>query len=404
MCKRLNSNLFFESAYQHDFFGYFNKSPISLNKKFIVFHSSNFKGRMPSQGEKIKIILYDTLKKTYSELDNTASWNWQIGSMLQWLDQNTKVIYNTFEYNNPSTIILDVQTNIKERHPYNFITVNKNLSCYLSINFNLLNDSRVGYGYNYGKKYNKDFYFIEYNYLKKKINFKLDKKFFQKKNNSFKNHSLEHFEYSPSGNMISFIERWDISNSHRFSRLVIMDRKSKKYLFTTNCGRLTHYIWLNDNSIVYFGSSSSLVTNKFRNQKPYLFNKLLKFYKFLKFNKINFIKNNLNGDGFKLLDLKLNQVMDIPIDKKYGDGHPTYNQSQNKIFIDTYPDTNGNCYLYSFDFNTNFTDLIHEFKVDTKSLNSGYRTDLHPKISFSNDLVFLDYENSHRRMIKALKI
>ena len=400
----MNSNLFFESAYQHDFFGYFNKSPISLNKKFIVFHSSNFKGRMPSQGEKIKIILFDTLKKTYSELDNTASWNWQIGSMLQWLDQNRKVIYNTFEYNNPSTIILDVQTNIKERHPYNFITVNKNLSCYLSINFNLLNNVREGYGYNYGEKYNKDFYFIEYNYLKKKINFKLDKKFFQKKNNSFKNHSLEHFEYSPSGNMISFIERWDISNSHRFSRLVIMDRKSKKYLFTTNCGRVTHYIWLNDNEIIFFGSSSSFATNKFRNKKPHIFNKLLKLYKYMKFDRINFIKNNLNGDGFKHLNLKSKQIIDLPINKKYGDGHPTFNQDQNKIYIDTYPDQKGMCYLYAFDFNTNKTYLIKKFYIDIKSINTGYRTDLHPKISFSNDLIFLDYEDTKKRKILSFRI
>ena len=400
----MNSSLFFESSYRNDFFGYFNKSPISLNKKFIVFHSSNFKGRMPRQGEKIDIILYDTLKKKYSKLDTTVSWNWQLGSMLQWLDPNRRIIYNTFESNKPGTTIYDIHRDVKEKHPYNMIAINNKLSCYLSINFNLLNDVREGYGYNYGQKYNKEFYFIEYDYQNKKVNFKLDNKFFQNNNISVKNHSVEHFEYSPSGKMISFLERWDIANLQRFSRLVIIDRRNKKNIFSTNCGRVTHYIWLNDNEIIFFGSSSSFATNKFRNKKPHIFNKLLKLYKYMKFDRINFIKNNLNGDGFKHLNLKSKQIIDLPINKKYGDGHPTFNQDQNKIYIDTYPDQKGMCYLYAFDFNTNKTYLIKKFYIDIKSINTGYRTDLHPKISFSNDLIFLDYEDTKKRKILSFRI
>ena len=178
--------------------------------------------------------------------------------MLQWLNYKNKIIYNLFDNKKPKTAIYDIFNNTKEIHPYNFIATNNKINSYLSINFNHLNLSRPGYGYDYKNEYNKDFYLIEYNYKKKEKIFELIYNFFVSNNNhtNLKNHSLEHFEYSPCGKKISFIERWDLSKNHRFSRLVIMNRENKNYIYTTQCGRVTHYIWLNTDEIMYFGSSN----------------------------------------------------------------------------------------------------------------------------------------------------
>ncbi len=361
---------------------------------------------MPKKGEKVLIVLYDVRNDKNIVLDSTSSWNWQLGSMLQWLNYEDKIIYNIFEDNEPKTIINNIYNNTKEIHPYNFITVSKKINSYLSINFNHLNITRAGYGYNYENDYTKDFYLIEYDYKKKVINFKLDYSFFISKNNckDLKKYSLEHFEYSPCGNKISFIERWDLSKNHRFSRLVIMNRENKDYIYATQCGRVTHYIWLNDNEIMYFGSSKLNLSNKVRLNKSYIFNLLYFFYKFLKLNKFNLIKNNLNGDGFKILNIKDKKIEDINIKKNFGDGHPTYSKNNNKVYIDTYPDNYGKIRLYSYNFLSKKTEIVEEFYTDKKNINTGYRTDLHPKINKSENLIFIDIENKQKRSLAAFKI
>ena len=157
----MKNNFFFLSSHKNDFFGYFNKSPIDLNNNFIIFHSSTFKGRMPKKGEMVDIVLYDKKNDKNKIIDSTSSWNWQLGSMLQWLNYKDKIIYNLFDNKKPKTAIYDIFNNTKEIHPYNFIATNNKINSYLSINFNHLNLSRPGYGYDYEDEYNKDFYLIE---------------------------------------------------------------------------------------------------------------------------------------------------------------------------------------------------------------------------------------------------
>lgn len=361
---------------------------------------------MPKKGEMVDIVLYDKKNDKNKIIDSTSSWNWQLGSMLQWLNYKDKIIYNLFDNKKPKTAIYDIFNKTKEIHPYNFIALNNKIDSYLSINFNHLNLSRPGYGYDYENEYNKDFYLIEYNYKKKENIFELDYDFFVSNNNhtNLKNHSLEHFEYSPCGKKISFIERWDLSKNHRFSRLVIMNRENKNYIYTTQCGRVTHYIWLNTDEIMYFGSSKLNLSNKVRSNKPIIFNFLYFFYKLLKLNNQNFIKNNLNGDGFKILNLNDRKIKNIKIGKNFGDGHPTYSKNENTVYIDTYPDSFGKIRLYSYNFFTKKTKIINEFYTDKKNINTGYRTDLHPKINLSEDLIFIDLENSKKRSLAAFKI
>ena len=85
-------------ADQHYFFGYYDKSALDKNGRFLLAHNPSFIDRPPEPDDEIPIGFFDINDPSgkFIKLTTTRAWNWQQGSMLQWMgpDHETKIIYN----------------------------------------------------------------------------------------------------------------------------------------------------------------------------------------------------------------------------------------------------------------------------------------------------------------------
>jgi len=92
----------------HHFFGYYSICPWSKNQRYYVCLETEFHHRMPKKGEKAKILLLDLKEDTTNILFETEAWNFQQGSMLNWLPSSPhNIIFNIILKNSfiPCTII-----------------------------------------------------------------------------------------------------------------------------------------------------------------------------------------------------------------------------------------------------------------------------------------------------------
>ena len=83
---------------QSEWFGYYNYDPLCLDRSKILCNRSPIDAVAPKQGVSIDLGYYDVEKCEWHKIGQSDSWNWQQGSMMQWIPSNnsseTKIIYN----------------------------------------------------------------------------------------------------------------------------------------------------------------------------------------------------------------------------------------------------------------------------------------------------------------------
>lgn len=84
---------------QSHFFGYYDKSPLSTDGRYLLAHRVSFEGRPVERSDVAEIGYFDLQTGHWHMLAVTSAFNWQQGAMLQWLgpDFQSRVIYNAQE-------------------------------------------------------------------------------------------------------------------------------------------------------------------------------------------------------------------------------------------------------------------------------------------------------------------
>ena len=95
---------------QHFFFGYYDKCPWDATGRYLLGMRCDFFERQPNPGEELTVGMFDLKQGSrFIELDRTAAWSWQQGTMLQWVSpRGSRVIYNTFDGKDYRSIVRDV--------------------------------------------------------------------------------------------------------------------------------------------------------------------------------------------------------------------------------------------------------------------------------------------------------
>lgn len=136
---------------RHYFFGYFDKFPYDKSGRRLLGNRIDFTARQPEVGETSTLGWFDlTDNCRFHPFAETLAWNWQQGSMLQFLnDADDLVIYNDREDDHFVARIFNLATGKLER------TLHRPIYCLspdgrwaLSVNFSRLDRERPGYGYN----------------------------------------------------------------------------------------------------------------------------------------------------------------------------------------------------------------------------------------------------------------
>lgn len=90
-----------------EWFGYYNYDPLDSSHDRLLVHRANFDGRHITETDIVEIGYYNINSGEWTSLGKTDSFNWQQGSMLQWLPSDCdKVIYNLSDNKNYSLVEL----------------------------------------------------------------------------------------------------------------------------------------------------------------------------------------------------------------------------------------------------------------------------------------------------------
>ena len=135
---------------RHHYFGYYDKHQWDASGRYLLGLETTFMDRPPTAEASATIGLIDLADDNrWHPLDETRAWNWQQGSMLQWLPTASQpsIIYNRRDGNRFVSVIRDIHTGESRILPRPIYTVSHDGRSALSVNFSRLDHARPGYGY-----------------------------------------------------------------------------------------------------------------------------------------------------------------------------------------------------------------------------------------------------------------
>lgn len=129
--------------------GYYDKLLFDPTNRFVLAHEVDFEHRSPTANDVIRVGMVDLHEQDrWIELGTTRAWNWQQGSMLQWVPGSaSEVMWNDREEDRFVCHVLDVNTGRRRTLPHPFYCLSPDGRWALAPDFRRLNDTRPGYGY-----------------------------------------------------------------------------------------------------------------------------------------------------------------------------------------------------------------------------------------------------------------
>lgn len=373
-CDYKISKISFEN--KESFFGYYDKSPISIRNEYIIFQSINHDTKNKPSDKSIELLLYDIKNNIYTKIDDIYSYNWQQGCKLMWIGES-KFIYNNYDEINNKYVSKIYNINTKKFTVIDYPIYDIYKDDYaLSLNFERLNLLRPDYGYinkkqttiNWNENKGDGIYYIDIKKNSSKLLINIDKVIqlhYKKTMNSAK-HKFNHIMISPNGSRFMFLHRWFVGD-RKFDSLIVADIDGTNIKCISDDDMVSHCFWNNENEI--FG----------------------------------YLRDKKDGDRYFMLDTLTSKktIIGKDIIDQFGDGHP--NISNDNIIFDTYPNKSRMKELYLFNLRNNNLTKLGEF-FESFEFYEETRCDLHPRFSYDGKKVFFDSVHEGKRQLYMMDL
>jgi len=392
------------------FFGYYDKSPVSLDGTKHLALEVDFIDRLPNKNDKARIGYFDLEKKDgiFYQITSTKTFNWQQGAMLQWYgNKNSQIIYNDIIDNKFVSIVYNLLTRNKRVLPMAIYSLSSNGNFALCIDNERHHWVRRGYSYDGISNQEKNKNFVESDgiyildtdsgrveqiiNIKDLINFKTLE--------SMKGgvHYLEHLMVSPDNKRLAFFHRWKLSDGGIFTRFYTANCDGSGLYLLNDSGRMSHFCWNQEGRLFGWGARQNAINSlrKYRNIVNFFIKPLLPLYKILisgnAIDGTSKISSALTGDSYILFNDETKDKELISSEFLDRDGHPTFCPvNEDWIVTDTYPNKNGLAQLILFNIKTSEKVVVSELRSIKKYDNTVNRCDLHPKWSYDGRFVSID--------------
>lgn len=347
------------------FFGYYDKSPVSLDGKFILFHSTDESTtHKPDPQKNIHISLLTSQKSKPVISLSTCAYNWQQGSRTHWLN-NDLFIFNDFQKEKNRYVSKVFSKNTLEQVKYFDFPVQDsfNTDYFLSINYSRLMALRPDYGYRNLPHLSKDklrqydsdgIWKINYNDSSKVLLYSLERIFKAEQKPIFHSafHKVNHLMISPKGSSFIFIHRYYI-NKKRIDRLFFASADGNNIKMLADYGMVSHCFWADNDTI------------------------------------LGYLRGPGGKDAYWLINVHTAEFRKLPNNalEGYGDGHP--HVYKDWFVTDTYPDKARMQHLLLVNWKTGEVKELGQFFHSFK-FNGETRCDLHPRFSPDGKSVFFD--------------
>jgi hypothetical protein len=309
----------------HYFFGYYDKCPWDPTGRFLLAHKVDFFDRQPRPHEEAGIGVIDLAGGLYRELDRTAGWSWQQGSMLQWLasdsgsaaegDDGTTadIIYNQFDGRRYTAVMRDIHGGGSRVFDRPIYCVGPDGRQALSLDFERLHRLRPGYGYaslpdpweHVPAPADGGIYWIDLQTGASRLVMSLDwaAQCAPRDNMDAAEHWFNHLTFSPDGRRFVFLHRWKLPDQRQWTTRLYTarpDGRDSRLLLDT--GKVSHYTWRDPHTLLAWARLPD------------------------------------GGESYALIDDRTGQWQAVAADVLTCDGHMTYSPDGRWILTDTYPD------------------------------------------------------------------
>jgi len=370
-----NTLIKFDKDRSETFFGYYDKTPFSLNNKLLLGMKS-----YDTRSNIIKIG-YTRLNdfSDFIEIGESECWSWQLGMRLQWYpkDENEIICYNKIVDGKYGSVLQNINTkNIEEKYACPLYDISSDGNYGITINFSRLYRFRPGYGYNNlmdnteGQQApeNDGIYLLDFKSKKISliINLNAISKLHPQNSMEKADHYLNHLSFSPNSNRFLFLHLW-MKNGKRYSRVLTSDINGSNLHILEDEMNMSHYAWKSESEVLIHSSSKPFGT------KFYLYEDLTS-------------NRTLIGDG------QLNRS-----------GHPSYSPDKKSILVDTYPDRYRRQRLLLYSSNGDFIEEIGNF-YSPHEFSGVNKCDLHPRWDRYGKSICIDSAMDGRRSMYIINL
>lgn len=357
----------------HCFFGYYDRRIFSENDDFIIFQKVPLK---KYNSHKSKIIILNLKTNVEKVVSETLAWNWQQGSMLQWLNNsNEEIIFNGYK-DDIGYVTFKYNLITEETETYNLPTycLHAQNDKFLSLNFQRLQKLAIGYGYPITDTLidltEDGVWECDIKTNKSSMLFSLSDIlcFLELENAKSDSCYINHLEYIPNSDDFIFIFRTLNKDGLFYSRLFKYDAKeSRLVLLIDTTGHVSHFCWFSD--IVLF----------------------------------IYATNDVGVKSFYYLDVLTGEMNNYEGDSMTEDGHPSFTRDKKFIINDTYPNTKRIQFLYLYDNEFNKRISVDELYSPFRYFDEN-RCDLHPRWNNKSNSVAIDTTHTGKRTIRIYQI
>lgn len=362
------------------FFGFHDKEPWSADNLYLLAHDyQKIPNKEPTKGDQVDVGFFkgdDVL--CFTKIATSSCFNWQQGSMLQWIGKSNMFIFNDAGGEDNVARIFDIEGHAAGIVPKAIAAIDPEGKKALSYNFARLQRHFAGYGYVYGRdpeieeetpvSHGISIIDIKNNLINNLFSVRDIASFHPQKSMSGAFHFFTHCLFSPSGQRFLFLHRWVKSENFTFTRLLSCDVNGKDlYLFPTH-DMVSHIAWKDDSHVLAYCRS---VENK---------------------------------DAYILFQDMIDEHHLIGMNEFNSDGHPSFPGKFKEWFItDTYPDRLRRSYLILYNILQEKRSDLGYFRQPVR-FKEAVRCDLHPRWNRDGTMICFDSAHSGKRSLCTMNI
>ena len=365
------------NADSESFFGYYDKSPVSPDGRYILFQSSTHPTEQPPDPRMpIEVICQDLQTGDVLARIPSAAYNWQQGTKLQWSSPH-RFVFNAYDTETDRYVayVYDVaQCKVIQTLPM-AIYDSFNDGFALTLSFDRLARLAPDYGYfcRMGRAYDLEalgedgVWVLDMATGESRLILSLEMlaQLHPMPSMQGAQHSVNHIMIAPDGKRFTVIHRW-YQSRRRYDRLVVTGVDGSNTTILADEGMVSHCFWHDHQHIFGFLRSG-------------------------------------DKDAYFMLDADsgtASQVGEGIIDR-FGDGHPHIHGS--KVVFDTYPNKARIKMLFLYDLDSRKLEELGGFFEGLK-FDGETRCDLHPRFGCNGERVFFDSVHEGRRKLYAMDL
>ncbi len=415
----------------HYWVGYYDKQPWSADGSQLLTHRTKFLDHFPTPGEPCQI--GTIVDGEFIHAATTDAWNWQQGAHLRWctLTGQEALMFNDLDDDaNPITRWVTTQGDFLHSIDSPIYAVTPDGTTGLTLDFGRLTRLREEYGYPaISDKHPNDpapkeeglwkvdlitgqqTLLVSINQLAL-----IDPGEIDLTADSAPHQHINHIMINPAGTRCCFLHRYDRDDGILQSRLFSIgldgtDPQTPRLLME---GMVSHYDWLDDDSILAWGGKRKLLGSGTSKKSPKasvitLARKTLKPI-YYAMGKPRFLMNKVMGDSYLVIpDQDDPETTTFAKGQLTCDGHNTFYRGNDTVepnrwmVTDGYPDLKSKQPLYLWDLAKDTGYEIGRYHTP-KHLDGPTRVDLHPRFSPDAKSICIDSAMNEARAIYRVDI